>query len=335
MTHNISRRGRPSRHLVYQRLEEAMTELRQRRGGLPSPADAERVWTAIWYQDAHHSTALEGNTLVLKQVEALLAEGRAVGNKELSEYLEVTGYAAAAQWVYGQALNSGSWAAQTPLTLTEVGHVHELALGPVWGVAPHPNARPSERPGSFREHDLEPFPGGMAPPSWVRVQAAMTDWARSLAAVVARDNPVESLAAAHGAFERIHPFLDGNGRTGRLLLNLLLVRSGYPPAVIYTRDRTRYLQALSRADAGDPGPLGELVARAVTDNLYRFVVPAVAGPNLLVPLASLASREHSLVSLRVAIERGRLKGQRSPDGQWRSTRTWLAEYLASRYRRQP
>lgn len=67
MAHNISRRGRPSRQLVYQRLEEAMTELRQRMGQLPSPADSERIWTAIWYQEAHHSTALEGNTLVMKQ----------------------------------------------------------------------------------------------------------------------------------------------------------------------------------------------------------------------------------------------------------------------------
>lgn len=333
MGHNTSRRGRPSRQLVYQRLEEAMTELRQHLGGLPSPAEAEAIWTSIWYQEAHHSTALEGNTLVLRQVEALLAEGRAVGNQELSQYLEVTGYAAAARWVYGHALNSGGWAAENPLTLTEVRHVHELAMAPVWDVAPHPDALASERPGSFREHDIEPFPGGMVPPSWVRVQAALTDWTQSLSAIGTAANPVEQLAQAHGAFERIHPFLDGNGRVGRLLLNLFLVRSGYPPAVIYTRDRTRYLRALRRADAGDPGPLGELIARAVTDNLYRFVVPAVAGPDRLVPLASLASKEHSLVSLRVALERGRLKGQRSPDGQWRSTRAWLAEYLASRYRR--
>ena len=119
----------------------------------------------------------------------------------------------------------------------------------------------------------------------------------------------------------------------RLLLNLLLVRSGYPPAVIYTRDRNRYLRARRRADAGDPGPLGELIARAVTDNLYRFVVPAVAGPKRLVPLASLASKEHTVLSLRVAIERGRLKGQKNPDGQWRSTRAWLDEYIASKYKR--
>jgi hypothetical protein len=123
------------------------------------------------------------------------------------------------------------------------------------------------------------------------------------------------------------------GRTGRLLLNLLLIRLGYPPAVIYTRDRNRYLRALRRADRGDPGPLGELIARAVTDNLYRFVVSAVAGPNRLVPLVSLATKTQSVFTLRAAIERGRLKAQKGPDGQWRSTRAWVDEYVASKYQR--
>ncbi|MDE3094732.1 MAG: Fic family protein [Chloroflexota bacterium] len=319
--------------MVYQRLSEAIAELRERMGGLPSPTEAEGIWTSIWYQEAHHSTALEGNTLVIQQVEALLAEGRAVGNKELREYMEVTGYADAAQWVYGQALDPGDWNPEAPLTLTEVRHVHELALEPVWGVAPHPNATPNERPGSFRQHDIQAFSGGMVPPSWVEVGAAMADWIKSLSAIDSAENPIESIAAAHGDFERIHPFLDGNGRTGRLLLNLTLVRFGYPPAVIYTRDRNRYLRALRKADAGDSGPLGELIARAVTDNLYRFVVPAVAGPHRLVPLAALATRRQSVFTLRAAIERGRLKAQKGSDGQWRSTRVWVDEYIASKYQR--
>lgn len=66
---------------------------------MPTTIEAESIWRGIWLEEAHHSTAIEGNTLVLKQVELLLAEGRAVGNKELSEYLEVGGYATAADWV--------------------------------------------------------------------------------------------------------------------------------------------------------------------------------------------------------------------------------------------
>ncbi|MCL4446046.1 MAG: Fic family protein [Actinobacteria bacterium] len=334
MIDNKSRRGRPSRQHIYQRLEEGIAELRVRMGGLPSPSEAAGIWTSIWYQEAHHSTALEGNTLVITQVEALLAEGRAVGNKELREYMEVTGYAEAAKWVYGQALEPGAWTSQAPLTMTEVRYVHELAIGPVWGVSPHPNATPRERPGSFRQHDIQPFPGGMVPPSWVEVPAAMTDWVDSLATIAANTNPVEALAKSHAAFERTHPFLDGNGRTGRLLLNLILVRLGYPPGIIYTRDRNRYLRALRQADAGDTGPLGELIARSVTDNLYRFVVPAVAGPHRLVPIVALATKTQSVLMLRAAIERGRLKAQKGTDGQWRSTRAWVDEYLASRYQRQ-
>jgi hypothetical protein len=143
----------------------------------------------------------------------------------------------------------------------------------------------------------------------------------------------ETLARLHARFEQIHPFLDGNGRTGRLALNLLLVRLGYPPAIIHKRDRNRYLNALRRADAGDYGPLGERLARAVLDNLYKFIVPAVAGPNRLVPLQVLASEELSGDALRVAAARGRLKASRGADGTWRSSRVWVNEYARNRSRR--
>ena len=325
--------GRPSRVQIYANLDAAFAELRERMGGLPSPLEAEGIWTAIWHQEAHHSTAIEGNTLVMKQVERLLAEGLAVGNKELKEYMEVQGYADAARWVYGQALEPGAWTDGHLLTLTEVRRVHEMALGPVWGVAPHANATDRETPGSFREHDIEPFPRGMVPPSWVEVPAALAAWLDELGVASGGDRPIEALAVAHASFERIHPFLDGNGRAGRLLLNLMLVRLGYAPAIIYKRDRSRYLAALRSADGGDAGPLGELLARAVLDNLYRFIVPAVAGPNRLVPLAALATDELSEGALRTAANRGRLRGQKGDDGRWRSTRAWVDDYRAQRHHR--
>jgi hypothetical protein len=309
--------------------------LRERLGGLPSPLDAEGIWRGIWLEEAHHSTAIEGNTLVLKQVEALLAEGRAVGNKELSEYLEVRGYATAANWVYGHAIQPGEWTDHAIVSLTELRHIHQLTMTPVWDVSPHPQATEREGPGSFREHDIQPFPDGMTPPLWTEVPALMNSWisdARLLAGADEFTLP-EKFASLHARFEQIHPFLDGNGRTGRMVLNLLLVRLGYPPAIIYKGDRSRYLAVLRRADQGDPGPLGEFLARAILDNLYKFIVPAVAGPARLVPLPALATPEVSANALRVAAIRGRLKAAKAADGTWRSSRAWVDEYTAARYKR--
>ncbi len=83
-------RGRPSRESVYARMEPAARDL-QRLGGLPSPSESGAIWDDIWHLDAHNSTALEGNTLVLREVEELLDRGRAVGSKDLKDYLEVLG----------------------------------------------------------------------------------------------------------------------------------------------------------------------------------------------------------------------------------------------------
>jgi len=330
-----TRRGRKSREAIYRQLEDGVGELRSRLGGLPSPVEAEDIWGDIWYLEAHNSTAIEGNTLVLREVELLLKEGRAVGDKQLAEYLDVRGYAQAAQWVYLQGLAPGDWTTGELVTVTEVRHVHRLAMAQVWEVAPHPDANEREGPGSFREHNIQPFAAGMQPPDWPDVQALVTDWVKKASALRDAGRPFpEALAEVHAEFERIHPFLDGNGRAGRLVTNLLLVRIGYPPAIIRKGERTKYLNHLRRADAGDPGPLGEFLARAVLDTLIRFIVPAVAGPARLVPLAALADAQLSPRALRQAAERGRLRAQRDERGQWRSTRNWVDEYRASRYKRE-
>jgi hypothetical protein len=117
------------------------------------------------------------------------------------------------------------------------------------------------------------------------------------------------------------------------VLNLVLVRLGYPPIIILKRQRGAYLAALQRADAGDCGRLGELIARAMEDNLNRFIVPNVAGPARLVPLAALVDDEFSLAALRQAAQRGRLKAVQGSDGVWRSSRKSVATYRASRHQR--
>ncbi len=92
---------------------------------------------------------------------------------------------------------------------------------------------------------------------------------------------------------------------------------------------------MRKGDQGDYGPLGELLARAVTNNLYRFVVPAVAGPARLVPLASLVDIGAGITAtaLRAAAERGRLRAQKTDSGAWLSSKNWVAEYQRNKHRR--
>ncbi|TXP86173.1 Fic family protein, partial [Escherichia coli] len=75
----------------------------------------------------------------------------------------------------------------------------------------------------------------------------------------------ERIAEAHNRFECIHPFIDGNGRTGRIVLNMVLVRLGYPPVIILKQQRPAYLAAMEQADRAEFGALAELLARAMID----------------------------------------------------------------------
>ena len=91
------------------------------------------------------------------------------------------------------------------------------------------------------------------------------------------------------------------------MLNLILVRLGSPAAIIPKTNRNPCLTSLDRADKGDFGPLGELLARSVIDNLHRLIAPNIAGPARLVALKSLATPELSYQALRQAAARGRLE----------------------------
>jgi len=327
-------RGRPSRASIYAAVDQSMADL-DRIGGLPGPAVAGDIWAGIWYEETHNSTAIEGNTLILKQVQTLLDQGLAVGDRELADYLEVRGYADAAQWVYTQASDQQTVRSEDSpyITLTELREIHRLVVDPVWNVKPPDDLLPGERPGGFRQHDVRAFGQGMTPPTFADVPALVSDWLRLANGEL--DDPtvlMEHLAAIHADFERIHPFRDGNGRTGRLVLNLLLVRRGLAPAIIYKKDRDKYLRALARADRGEHGPLGELIARSVKDCLDRFLLPALGGPHQLLPLSALTTKSVSALALRRAAERNALRAIRRSNG-WYSTKSWVSAYTKARPKR--
>ncbi|SHI83023.1 hypothetical protein SAMN02745244_01167 [Tessaracoccus bendigoensis DSM 12906] len=110
----------------------------------------------------------------------------------------------------------------------------------------------------------------------------------------------------------------------------MLVRLGHPPVVILKEQRAAYLRAMQQADKGDVGPLGEILARGMIDNLNRFIIPNVPGPAKLVPIAALVDADLSLVAIRAAAQRGRLEAHQRSDGQWLSSRRAVDIYKESR-----
>lgn len=328
MEHNNRTGAGLSRELVYLRVHEALSLY----GPLPTVEERETPWRSILYEDSHHSTALEGNTLTPSLVKALLDDGQALGNKDLREYLEVVGYACAARWVYAQIREPGDVTAFDLVSVNEILHLHELALAPVFA-APRSDPTGSGVPGELRHLDQRPRSGKSTPPSWVEVPAALATWIESLRDMSPSALVLEDLASAHARFASIQPFGEGNGRVSRLVLNVLLVRLGYPPAIFYTRDRSRYATAMRRAEHGEPWVLAELMARSLTDTLGRFAPAPSSNGQALLPLSDLATPELKTTALRTAIERGRLHAQKGADGKWRSTLAWVQEYVDNKYTR--
>jgi hypothetical protein len=250
------------------------------------------------------------------QVENLVERRQASGN--LVENLDVEGYARAADWAYQHARDYQG------VPVAVLSEIHKNAVGLAWAVEP-PATR--DQPGAWRAGGVRIR--AVQVPLPALIPAELDDWSRSTTDLAGR-HPLVHAAHHHAWLERIHPFVDGNGRTGRLVLNFMLLQHGYPPAVIQASQRRRYLHALQIADEGNANPLTEVVARAVHDTLSRFLIPKLAGEAKLVPLSALAvGSPYSPAYLRGLVLEKRLHAVR--DGQlWLSSRAWLAEYIASR-----
>jgi hypothetical protein len=312
-------RGRPSLQEVLRNLDEEVDLLHTRLGGLPRAVEADHILREIWLDDVHNSTAIEGNTMTRAQVADLVERRQA--SASLVETLEVEGYARAADWVYRCAADYD----RVPVAV--VSEVHKIAVDLAWKVEP-PITRDS--PGEWRKGPVRVRAVQVSVPA--AIAADLDAWSKSTAENDG-EHPVIRAAIHHAWLERIHPFIVGNGRVGRLILNFMLIQKGYPPAVILASQRPRYLQGLRAADNANPNALAEVIARAISGALSRFLIPKLAGEAKLVPLSALAAQApYAPDYLRQLVLSGKLRAIR--DGHlWLSSRAWLDDYMLTRDKR--
>jgi Fic family protein len=179
------------------------------------------------------SNAIEGNTLSAAETTLVIEQGITIGGKPLKDHLEAIDHHAAIGYVRALAGQGGR------LSEADIRNLHRLV---VQRSDPDIAGRYADR-GRYVLTDFDQH----AFPAPAEVPALMGDFARWFAA--APDTP-ETTFAAHRRLVDIHPFNDGNGRTARLLMNLILIRGGYPPVSVRPEDRLTYVRALADAQAG-------------------------------------------------------------------------------------
>ncbi|MDI9590519.1 MAG: Fic family protein [Acidobacteriota bacterium] len=217
-----------------------------------TPGEARRLMQEFVVEFTYNSNAIEGNTLTLRET-GLVLQGITVGKKPLRDHLEAVGNRDAFEYVC-ELVRDG-----TPLTQWVIREVHQLVLAD----------KPRDR-GVYRTIPVR-ISGALHEP----VEPALIEpgMAELLAWYEADDGDlVARLARFHVEFEAIHPFVDGNGRTGRLLVNLELMKAGYPPIDIKYADRAAYLEAFDGYHSGrDPQAMERLFARYLDERLTYYL----------------------------------------------------------------
>ena len=204
------------------------------------------------------SNAIEGNTLSAAETTLVIEQGITIGGKPLKDHLEAIDHYEAIRHVRELA-GQGS-----PLTETDLRQLHHLVVR-----RSHP-----EIAGRYADQGRYVLTetGRRTFPSPTEVPALMGDLARWLG--VAPDTP-ETAFAAHRRLVDIHPFNDGNGRTARLLMNLILIRGGYPPVAVRPEDRPAYVGALQEAQAGRGSTLFDrLLYERLDETLAEYLTAA-------------------------------------------------------------
>ena len=295
-------------------LGERVLEKRKRLDSLrPFPKTSlEKLRERFEVEWTYNSNAIEGNTLTLRETALVLQEGLTIGGKSVREHLEVTNHKAAIEFVYGLVKKQR-------ITEKDVLEVHALVLDRI----------DPENAGFYRRHRVHVTGSTHFFPSPEKVPNLMTEFCESFVGEPKELlGVVEFAAGAHFKLVDIHPFIDGNGRAARLLMNLFLIRGGFPPAVILKTERLKYYDALEAGHKGDVAPFAELVARSVERSLdlYLEVLETPSQETDLIPLREAAGRSiYSQDYLSLRARQGKLRALKH-GRNWLTTRKWVSDY---------
>lgn len=204
----------------------------------------------------YNSNAIEGNSLTLRETYLVLQEGITIKGKSLKDHLEAKDHKDALDFLFDMVSENRG-------TISEhvIRQLHQLVV------------RETEKEWAGRYRSGSVMIAGVAhmPPEAFEVPRMMEDAVRWLRSHQKKLHTIECAALLHHKLTFIHPFFDGNGRTSRLVMNIILMKKGYPLAIILKTDRQKYYRVLQDADRGKPAPLILFITQAVERSLDLYL----------------------------------------------------------------
>jgi Fic family protein len=271
--------------------------------------DADRLWKKLRLEWSFHSNHIEGNTLTYGETELLLIFDRTTGDHTKREYDEMQAHDVAVQLVREWAMDK-----ERDLTEADIRELNKIILvKPYWKEALTYDGQATRREikvGEYKEHpNSVRLPNGemfhyVDPMDVPLLMQQLMEWYRT-----ADVHPIEKAADFHYRFIRIHPFDDGNGRVARLLANYILMRHGYAPIIIRTGEKSTYIAALQKADAGNMGPFREYICQCCVATT-ELSIRAAKGESI--EDEDDIDKEISLFKAEVKAEKMALTVKRSP-----------------------
>lgn len=202
----------------------------------------------------YNSNGIEGNTLTLRETQVVL-EGVTVGGKTLKEHLEAINHEKAI--LYLETIVKE----KNPITEWNIKNIHRLILKDI----------DDKNAGRYREENVMIKGASHVPPDYLKVPELMEKLIVNYGTWKSY-HPIIKAALLHGELVKIHPFIDGNGRTSRLLMNLDLMNSGYNPVIIKKKDRLEYYEALDKAHTtGNYTDFVKLVTKLEIEMLKKYL----------------------------------------------------------------
>ena len=235
----------------------------------------QRLTSDIAIEWTYHSNSIEGNTLNLNETRIVLEQGLTIHGKSLREHFEVVNHHNAIEYI--SALIHPNY----KISERDILDIHRIVLTNI----------EKEFSGRYRNGGVRIVGANFIPPNALKVSDLIHELLQQTALAM-QEWPVAWVATLfHHHFVHIHPFFDGNGRTVRLLMNILLMSKGYPPAIILQQDRKKYYQSLNQANNGKYDKLFLLILQAMERSLSIFLdaLPSKENDDDYAPISMIVS----------------------------------------------